>query len=126
GNSPEMNNWKSFAEVDSLAKIAFYAAHPDQAGNAVDRFDVRPSKGIVKVLFEKGYWEVQIDGVSGQVYSISRRHSDWIEALHDGSIVSDLFKLVSMNLLGFGLLMLIATGSWLWSGPKKIRKKKAA
>jgi uncharacterized iron-regulated membrane protein len=86
--------------------------------------DVRPSKGIAKVLFENGYWEVQIDGTSGKILSISRRHSDWIEHLHDGSIISDWFKLVSMNYLGLGALFLIGTGIWLWYGPKKVRQIK--
>ena len=124
GSSQELSHWMSIAEIDSLAKVAFYAAYPEQSDNPVDQFDVRPTKGIVKVLFKNGYWEVQLDPVTGEVKSIAKRHSDWIEALHDGSIVSDLFKLFSMNFLGFGLLILITTGLWLWYGPKKIRKKK--
>lgn len=125
GSSQELSNWKSISEIDSLAKDAFYTAHPDQKDNPIDRFDVRPSKGIIKVLFKNGYWEVQIDPVTSEVKSIAKRHSDWIEALHDGSIVSHLFKLISMNFLGFGLLALITTGLWLWYGPKKIRQKKS-
>ena len=124
GVSSDLSNWRSFSEIDSLAKAAFYAAYPDQAENTIDRLDAQPSKGIIKVLFKNGYWEVQIDPVSGEVKSIARRHSDWIEALHDGSIVSDLFKLISMNFLGIGLLALITTGLWLWYGPKRYRQKK--
>ncbi len=124
GISQEMDKWKSLSEIDSLAKLALYSAHPDHSNNPVDRIDARPSKGIIKVLFKNGYWEVQIDPVSGEIKSIAKRHSDWIEALHDGSIVNNLFKLISMNFLGFGLLALITTGIWLWYGPKKIRKKK--
>ena len=125
GSSLEMSDWKSFSEIESLALTAFHSAHPNQKGNSIDRFDARPSKGIVKILFKDGYWEVQIDPVSGEVKSIAKRHSDWIEALHDGSIINDLFKIISMNFLGFGLLALITTGLWLWYGPKKIRKKKS-
>jgi uncharacterized iron-regulated membrane protein len=86
--------------------------------------DVRPSKGIVKVLFEKGWWEVQVDGATAEVLSIKRRNSDWIEQLHDGSIISDGFKLVSMNVLGIGLLLMIFTGWYLWYGPRKYRRLK--
>ena len=125
GSSQDLESWKTIVEIDSLAKLAFYTAQPDQNGNPIDRFDFRPSKGIIKVLFKNGFWEVQIDPVTGEIKSIAKRHSDWIEALHDGSIISDLFKLISMNFLGFGLLFLIATGLWLWYGPKKIRKKKS-
>ena len=75
-------------------------------------------------LFKGGNWEVQIDGTSGEVKSIAKRYSDWIESLHDGSIISDLFKLISMNLLGIGVLFLMGTGIWLWYGPKVVRELK--
>ncbi|MFK7934046.1 MAG: PepSY domain-containing protein [Saprospiraceae bacterium] len=122
GVSKSLETWKSVEELAQLATTAFYVAYPEQQGNEVDRIDVRPSKGIAKVLFDQGYWEVQIDGTSGEVKSIAKRHSDWIEALHDGSIVSDVFKLISMNTLGFGVLFLIGTGLWLYFGPKKVRE----
>lgn len=124
GVSKELSTWKSVQELATIATTEFHKAYPDQIGNEVDRIDVRPSKGVAKVLFDKGYWEVQIDGTSGEVKSIAQRHSDWIEALHDGSIISDGFKLVSMNVLGIGLLLMIGTGLWLYYGPKKVREMK--
>jgi len=124
GESKDLASWKPVDELATIAKEAFYTQFPDQTANAVDRMDIRPSKGIVKVLFEKGWWEVQVDGTSGEVLSIAKRHSDWIEALHDGSIISDWFKLLSMNYIGWGLLIMIITGVWLWYGPKRIRKLK--
>jgi len=71
--------------------------------------NVRPEDGIVKVLFKEGNWEVQLDGVSGEVLSVGRRHSDWIEKLHDLSIISDGTKLVTMNILGVGLIGMVIT-----------------
>lgn len=124
GISKNLEQWKPLSELSDLATIAFYAAHPNQSNNSVDKIDVRPSKGVAKVLFEEGYWEVQIDGTSGEIKSIARRHSDWIEHLHDGSIISDWFKLLSMNVLGVGVLVMISTGLWLYYGPRKYRKKK--
>jgi len=124
GVSDNLIEWRSIAELKMLSINALHEAHPDQRNNLVDRLDVRPSKGIVKVLFIEGTWEVQIDGKSGEILSIAKRHSDWIESLHDGSIISDFFKLISMNFLGIGLLVLIATGFWLWYGPRRIRKIK--
>jgi len=85
----QSNPWLDVLELSSIAERALINAYPDQSDNSVDRIDVRPSKGIAKVLFENGYWEAQIDGRSGEVLSIAKRHSDWIEALHDGSIISD-------------------------------------
>lgn len=121
GISKDLRDWLPLDQIDSIARVALYAAHPQQHQNPVDRLDVRPSKGIVKVLFKKGYWEVQVDGTDGKIKSIAKRHSDWIEALHDGSIINDLFKLISMNVLGFGVIFLILTGMWLWYGPKRFR-----
>lgn len=128
GISKDLEEWKSLSEIAEIAQTAFYKAYPEQIGNSIDRMDARPSKGIVKVLFEKGYWEVQVDASAGVIKSIARRHSDWIEALHDGSIISNTFKLLSMTTLGIGLLIMIASGLWLWYGPKlyrKLRKKKS-
>ena len=124
GVSKNLDTWKSVAELTDLATIALHSSYPDQKDNLVDRLDVRPSKGTAKVLFKEGNWEVQIDGTTGEVKSIAKRYSDWIESLHDGSIINDAFKLISMNILGFGVLFMIGTGFWLWYGPKKYRVAK--
>ena len=124
GTTKDMADWKPMAAIAEAATIAFYQKHPEQKDNAIDRMDARPSKGIVKVLFEKSQWEVQVDAQTGKVLSIARRHSDWIEALHDGSIISDLFKLISMNFLGIGLILLLSSGLWLWYGPRAFRRMK--
>nr|WKN37584.1 PepSY-associated TM helix domain-containing protein [Tunicatimonas sp. TK19036] len=114
--------WLSITQINQIALDAFEEAYPGQ-NLQIDRLDVRPQKGVVKVLLDS-YWEVQVDGYSGQVLSIARRHSDWIEQVHDGSILSDTFKLWSMNALGAGLLLVSLTGGWMWWGPKQIRKRK--
>ena len=124
GLQQNLKDWKSLDDLALMAQEALYKAHPVEQGNLIDRIDVRPSKGMVKVLFDQAQWEVQLDGSTGAVLSIARRHSDWIEALHDGSIISDAFKLVSMNFLGIGVVFLISTGLWLWYGPKKLRRLK--
>ena len=119
-----LGGWLPLGDLADVAVRALQEQRPDLADYAIDRMDVRPGKGIVKVLFERSYWEVQVDGSSGQVLSIARRHSDWIEAIHDGSIISDTFKLISMNLIGIGLVTLAVSGLWLWYGPGAVRKKK--
>jgi uncharacterized iron-regulated membrane protein len=124
GASAELVDWMPVDQLAKLAREALYAEYPKQSGNEIDRLDVRPSKGIAKVLFTEGYWEVQIDGTTGSILSIDKRYSDFIEQIHDGSIISDPFKLVSMNVLGIGLSIMIITGTWLWYGPKRIRARK--
>jgi hypothetical protein len=122
GTTTDLEKWQSFQAISESALHAM-----DSLGihdNTIDRFDVRPDKGIVKVLFSNGYWEVQVDGASGKALSVAQRHSDWIEHLHDGSIVSDFFKLIYTNILGVGLLVLSVTGVYLWYAPKIVRRSK--
>jgi len=124
GESKNIEDWKDLSDIATLAQQALYEYKPQQNGNTIDRMDVRPSKGMIKVLFENDYWEVQIDGYSGEILSIQKRNSDLIESIHDGSIVSNLFKYISMNFLSIGLLLMVVSGIWLWYGPKQIRKRK--
>lgn len=58
----------------------------------IDRLDVRPSKGIVKVQGINN-WEIQIDTKTGDVLQVEFRRSGIIEALHDGSWFHDSAKL---------------------------------
>lgn len=122
GNSPDLVQWKSFDEVASAAQQALDSV--TQKSIAIDRMDVRPKDGIIKVLFKEGYWEAQVDGKTAKVLSVAQRHSDWIEHIHDGSIINDLFKLIYTNMLGIGMATLAVTGLWLWYGPKVIRRSK--
>lgn len=126
GGSELLSDW---LPVDDLANKALAHLH-DNIENSesinIDRIDIRPSKGVAKVIFDEGSWEIQIDGVSAEILSIGKRHSDWIEHLHDGSIISDGFKLVSMNFLGFGAILLIISGTWLYYGPGIYRRRKRA
>ncbi len=124
GVTKELAEWKSMDELAQLAQSHFTTAFPNETPNFIDRIDVRPSKGIAKVLFKNGWWEVQIDGKTGQILSTGRRHSDWIEQLHDGSLISDGFKLFAMNFLGIGAFFIVCSGFWLWLGPIKFRDMK--
>jgi len=122
GSSENVSEWKSFEEISNAALHAIDSAGmPD---NRIDRMDVRFDKGMVKVLFKNGYWEVQVDLKSARVLSVAQRHADWIEHIHDGSLISDGFKLAYTNMLGIGLFTLALSGLWLWYGPKVIRKSK--
>jgi len=123
GSTQDLTKWIPLADMATRATVALDSA-TGARNNFIDRIEARPEKGMVKVLFGEGYWEAQLDGSTGKVLSVARRHSDWIEKVHDGSIVSDFFKLVSMNVLGLGLLVLTATGFTLWFYPKKIRQLK--
>lgn len=88
----------------------------------IDRLDVRPDKGMVKVR-SKNHWEVQIDTKSGEVLQIAYRRSDIIEALHDGSWFSDFAKYWIFLPAGLIVLVLWVTGIYLYFLPKVNKRK---
>jgi len=124
GSTLAMDKWVGFDKVAQAALRGIDSVTLRKI--EIDRMDVRPDKGIIKVTFKEEYWEAQIDGGTGKILSVAQRHADWIEHIHDGSIISESFKIVYTNYLGWGLLFLSITGFWLWYGPKAIRKIKKA
>lgn len=131
GSSTELSLW---LPVDQLAIMAARYLHDSVSSELsveLDRIDIRPQKGTAKFVFKDHYWGLQLDCTTGKLLLIERRKSDFIEDLHDGSILDDLFKtsdeqikLGYTTILGISLLMLTITGFWLWYGPKRLRKTK--
>lgn len=128
GTSTDLRDW---LPVDSLHTIACNTLHnaiSPQLSLELDRIDMRKDKGMVKFVFVDEYYEVQLDGATGDVLSIGQRHSDFLEKVHDGSILdrylgtSGVIKLVYTTVMGVSLLVFTITGFWLWYGPKKMRK----
>ena len=88
----------------------------------IDRLDVRPSKGIVKVQ-TVSRWELQIDSHTGDVLSSVYRRSDLIESLHDGSWFHDRAKLWIFLPNGLILLGLWLTGVHRWFLPRWMKSR---
>lgn len=82
----------------------------------VDRLDVRPDKGMVKVRCNNR-WEVQVDTSTGDVLQVMYRRSDLLEQIHDGS----WFHAIAKHWLFFPsalvLLFLWISGLYLWILP---------
>lgn len=118
--------------IDSLQKIAVsYTKNVLKLDTEIDRIDIRPQKGIAKFVFAQHFTELQLDCTNGEVLSVAVRNSDWIEKLHDGSILdfwinpnSQMFKLIYTSLTGLGLAGLTLSGFWLWYNPIRMRRKK--
>ena len=94
----------------------------------IDRLDVRPDKGIVKVR-AINHWEVQIDTQTGDLLQVEYRRSDIIEAMHDGSWFADAAKYWIFLPAGFIVLVLWITGIYMFFIPalnKRRNKKKMA
>ncbi|MEM9381903.1 MAG: PepSY-associated TM helix domain-containing protein [Planctomycetota bacterium] len=91
----------------------------------VDRLDVRPGKGMLKVR-AKSRWEVQLDATTGEVLQTSYRRSDLIESIHDGSFFGRAAKLWVFLPAAFVLLGLWLTGIYLWLLPHLVRRRRRA
>lgn len=89
----------------------------------VDRLDVRPGKGVVKVR-AKNRWEIQVDSRDGRVLQSAYRRSDLIESLHDGSFFGgDVMKLGVFLPSALVLLLLWGTGLHLFFLPGINRRR---
>lgn len=118
--------------IDSLHKLACKALHEQvdpTLSLALDRIDIRPDKGMVKFVFADHFQGLQLDLATGRVLHAEERRADFIEKIHDGSILdfylntSDgQIKLFYTTVMGLALLTFTVTGFWLWYGPKRMRK----
>ena len=123
---------KDWLPIDLLIGIA--TKHPVNLKNGkipgeVDRIEIRPDKGIVKINYKSNYKGLQIDATTGKILMIESRNADLIEHIHDGSFFDKqtgnkfgAFKLFYTSLCGLGLITFCITGFWMWYGPKKFRK----
>jgi hypothetical protein len=92
----------------------------------VNRLDVRPRRGMVKVWLNNGY-EVQVDLGTGRVLQTAYRRSDFIESIHDGSFFGgDWTKLGLFLPSGLVLLLLWISGLWMWWVPFIAKRRRGA
>lgn len=109
----------SFDEVLEAARSA-----PDariQSWSDIDRLDIRPGKGLIKVR-AKSDWEVQIDAGTGNVLSTKYRRSHIIEAIHEGAYFGEVVRFAVFVPAGVILLGLMITGAYLWVLPLVARR----
>ena len=110
----------SFETILEAAK----KAHPAIRGwEDVDRLDVQPNRGMVKVQ-AKDRWEVQLDLQTAEALQTAYRRSDLIEALHDGSWFHDKVKLWVFLPTAVLVFLLWITGVYLWLLPILARRNK--
>jgi hypothetical protein len=92
----------------------------------VNRLDLRPGRGVVKVWLNNGY-EVQVDLGTGSVLQVAYRRSDLIESIHDGSFFGgDWVKLGLFLPTGVTLLLLWCGGLWMFWVPFWAKRKRRA
>jgi hypothetical protein len=110
----------AFENAMSLAQLvdAATAAAPAAGAAGVDRMDVRPRDGLVKVRFRDDVvTEVTLDIADASVLHVGERNDVFLEKLHSGEIFGDNWVLLS-DLGAVALLILIVSGYWLWLFPR--------
>lgn len=105
-----------------LAAAAGVPAAAVRGWEDVERLDVRPDYGIVKVQAVNGV-EVQVDTATGAVLQAMPRRSDLIEGLHDGSWFHERAKLWVFFPMALVLAALVGTGIYLWLLPIRRRRR---
>jgi len=91
----------------------------------VQRVDIRPSKGIAKVILKSDV-EYQVDLGTGNVLQRELRMSDFIESLHDGSFFAgDISKLGVFLPAAIGLLVLWVSGIYMFWLPIIVTQRKS-
>jgi hypothetical protein len=94
-----------------------------KAWDDIDRLDVRPDKGMIKVRC-RNHWEIQIETQIGEVLQVAYRRSDLIESIHDGSFFHPCIKLWVFLPTGLILLAVWSTGIYLFIRPYITKHKK--
>lgn len=129
GTSANLKDWLTMDSLHKLARQYMLDSISPTASLQMERIDVRPEKGVVKFVFEHDFLGLQLDGATGRLLHIDKRRSDFVEKVHDGSILDLYFKtsggqikLIYSSIMGLALLVFTSTGFWLWYGPKRMRK----
>jgi hypothetical protein len=111
---------------DILAAVRGVPALEVRGWDDVKRIDVRPSRGMCKVWLCSG-WEAQVDLGTGRVLQTAFRRTDLIESIHDGSFLAGNWSKLGVFLPnGLILLLLWATGLWLFWLPFSNKRKRRA
>ena len=111
----------SFEQILTVAKTVESAQI--SSWDDVDRLDVRPSKGMLKVRSNNDV-EIQIASGSGEVLHVAVRRSDFIESIHDGTFFEKNANLWLMLPVALISIVLLITGVILFIQPYLKKKKR--
>ena len=105
-----------------LADRARAAARLDEATAPIDRMDVRPGDGYVKVRFDDPAWtEVTVDLATGTALHVGERGDVFMEQLHSGELFGKRWVYLS-DAAAVALTVLLVSGYWLWLAPRWRRR----
>ena len=95
-----------------------------ESWDSIDRLDVRPSKGIIKIS-TNSQWEIQLDSETAEILHVAYRRSDTIEQIHDGTYWQKNANLWLSLPVAITLLLISLTGLFLFFYPyyKRFQKR---
>ena len=97
---------------------------PGLSWHDIDRIDVRPSDGLAKVILNDRT-EYQVDLHTVRVLQTGYRTSDLLESIHDFSFLAgDWGKYLLSLPSGIALIILWATGGYMFIQPMLVRRRK--
>ena len=111
----------AFADILSIAKSVEQANIT--SWQDIDRLDVRPTKGIIKIRSENDT-EIQIDSATGEVLHTAVRRSDFIESIHDGTFFQKNANLWLMLPVAIAFLLILITGVIMFINPLISKNKR--
>lgn len=113
-----------FITLQQVFAAVLAHGHPDFATiEDMGRVDIRLRDRVFKVISARSDAELQVDAITGAVVSAGVRRSDWLERLHDGSMIGAWFHEWVMPVVAAGLSLLVLSGLWLWVEPMFRRRR---
>lgn len=110
--------FESALPLAELARRAEAAVGPKVAAAGIDRMDVRPGDGLIKVRFDdRTVLEVDVDLYTGRILHVGQRNDVFLEKLHSGEIFGDNWVLLT-DASAVALAILLLSGYWLWLFPR--------
>lgn len=104
--------------ADTAIRALPHTARSPDPISQVDRMDVRPRDGLIKVrMRDSASTEVTLDLTTGRVLHVGRRGDVFLEKVHSGEILGGRGILLT-DVAAIGLLLTLLTGYWLWLFPK--------
>jgi uncharacterized iron-regulated membrane protein len=123
--TPGTTTVPTLSPAQMLAAVQRVPEANAQSWADIDRVDLRPAKGMVKVI-TTSRWEVQLDAATGEVLHSAYRRSDLLESLHDGSWFHPAAKLWVFLPAGVVVFVLWGTGLYLFLVPILARRRSIA
>lgn len=106
-----------------LVAVAKHSGDAELSWQSVDRIDVRPDDGLAKVILNDRT-EYQVDLHTLAVLQTGYRTSDFLETLHDFSALGSWGKYLLSLPTGIALLVLWATGAYMFIKPLLVKRRK--